>query len=373
VKLRRKILLGVGAFVAVSITALAIAISYDAPCPGAPPPAAGEGSMRALVQGCYGKPSDALRVARVARPVAGDTQVLIRVHAASVNPVEWHFTTGKPYVVRLFRGFGAPNGNRVGYDFAGTVQAVGAKVTRFKVGDEVFGGVPGALAELVVADENSELTLKPATMSFEQAAAIPVAAVTALQALRTHGRLAAGERVLINGGSGGVGTYAVQIAKHYGAHVTAVCSARNVELVRALGADEVIDYTSTDFTRATARYDLLIDNVGNHGIRDRARVMKSDGIIVGIGGPKDDPWLGPLLLGLKRKVMNGFVDPEIVGFIARVNREDLELLAGLAREGALRSVIDRRFALEDTPTALEYIGSRRARGKVLINLESTGG
>jgi NADPH:quinone reductase-like Zn-dependent oxidoreductase len=367
-RLGRKILIGAGALLVIGIAALAITISWTSPCADPPPVAAGTPTMRAVTQRCYGEPAAVLRVENIERPEPGDSEVLIKVHVASVNPLEWHFTTGKPYLVRAVKGIGAPTRQRVGYDVAGTVVAVGANVTRFKPGDEVFGGVRGALAEYVIAAENGDLAIKPASVSFEQVAALPIAAVTALQALRDHGHVTAGQKVLINGGSGGVGTYAVQLAKHFGAEVTAVCSTRNVALVRSIGADRVIDYTREDFTTGPEQYDLLVDTVGNHGILDLKDVVKPGGRIVGVGGPKDGNWLGPILHGGKRKLAGIFIDQEAMGFIASVKSDDLEFLAGLLRDGRMTSVIDRRYGLEQTPRALDYIGSRRARGKVLVNL-----
>jgi NADPH:quinone reductase-like Zn-dependent oxidoreductase len=367
-RLRNKILTGVAAFFIVAISTLAITLSYESPCPAKPPPVAGAESMRAVMQRCYGPPK-VLAVERVAKPTPNEGEVLIKVHAAAVNPFEWHMTTGKPYVVRLFRGLGAPDRPRAGSDFAGTVEAVGAGVTRFKPGDEVFGGAGGALAEYLVAREDGVFVRKPAEITSEQAAAIPIAGITALQALRDHGGIAAGQKVLINGASGGVGTYAVQIAKSYGAEVTGVCSTRNVELVRSLGADHVIDYTRDDFTEGTERYDLIFDTVGNHDTLDLLDALKPQGILVGIGGSKKDLWIGPLWGMAKPKLITFFVDQKVVGFVANENQADLEVLAGLARDGKVQSVIDRRYALEETAAGLEYIATRRARGKVIVTLD----
>jgi NADPH:quinone reductase-like Zn-dependent oxidoreductase len=278
-------------------------------------------------------------------------------------------TTGKPYIIHLLRGMGAPNSSRVGSDFAGTVEAVGANVTRFKPGDEVFGGAGGALAEYLLARQDGDIILKPAELTFEQAAAIPIAGFTALQGLRDHGHVAAGQKVLINGASGGVGTYAVQIAKSYGAEVTGVCSTRNVELVRSLGADHVIDYTRENFTKGTERYDLIFDNVGNHDTLDLLHALTPKGVLVVIGGPKTDPWLEPLWGMAKRAVIARFVDQKIEGFIAEENQKDLQVLADLVRAGKLTSVIGRRYPLEQAGAALEYIGSRHARGKVIVTVD----
>lgn len=364
-KLRNKILTGVVALFVVAISALAITLSYESPCAAAPPPVAGAESMRAVMQRCYGSPN-VLAVERIAKPVPKDGEVLIKVRVAGVNPYEWHMTTGRPYILRLFKGVGAPDSPRLGSDFAGIVESVGAGVTRFKPGDEVFGNAGGALAEYLVAREDGDVVLKPAEMTFEQAAAIPIAAVTALQALRDHGRIAAGQKVLINGASGGVGTYAVQIAKSFGAEVTGVCSTRNVELVRSLGADHVIDYTKENFTEGNQPYDLIFDTVGNHDTLDLLGVVKPEGTLVGIGGSKKDPWIGPLWGMAKRKVIASFVDQTVVGFVASVTTADLELLAGLARDGKMQTAIDKRYRLEETAAALEYIGTRRARGKVIV-------
>jgi NADPH:quinone reductase-like Zn-dependent oxidoreductase len=368
-KLRNKIFAGAAALFLLAVSALAIALSYDAACPTAAPlAAAASQSMRAVRQRCYGPPN-VLTVERVAKLVPEADEVLVKVRAASVNPFEWHMTTGKPYLVRLFRGIGAPERPRLGSDFAGIIEAVGSRVTRFKPGDEVFGGAGGALAEYLVAKADSDIALKPAGLTFEEAAAIPMAGTTALQALRDHGHIAARQKVLINGASGGVGTYAVQIAKSFGAEVTAVCSTRNVELVRSLGADHVIDYTRENFTEGAERYDLIFDTVGNHGLRALRGALTPKGTLVSVGGSKKEPWIGPLVGMAKRKIVDAFVDQNLVGFIADENVADLELLGNLARDGKMRTVIDKRYALEDIGPALEYIAARHARGKVIVTLD----
>jgi len=372
-KTRNKILAGVGAVFLLAVTTFAIALSHESDCPTPPPPAEGSESMRAIVHRCYGTPGEVLALERIAKPVPTDEQVLIKVHATSVNPAEWHGVTGEPYLIRMGSGFGAPERHRVGYDYAGTVEAVGAKVTRFKPGDEVFGGAGGAFAEYVVARESASIVPKPPQMTFEEAAAIPIAAITALQALRDHGRIAAGQKVLINGASGGVGTYAVQIAKAFGAEVTGVCSTRNVELVRSLGADHVIDYTQQNFTEGAERYDLVIDNVGNHDLLDVSHVIKPDGTLVVVGGSKADPWLGPISRIIKMELLAHFVDQRFTFFIASVNPADLTFLADLVREGKMRTAIDRRYPLEEVGAALDYIGSKRARAKVVITIVPSAG
>jgi NADPH:quinone reductase-like Zn-dependent oxidoreductase len=325
--------------------------------------------MRAITQRCYGAPGKVLALERVGRPKPGAGEVLIRIHAASVNPYEWHMVTGKPYFMRLGRGLGAPKGTRVGYDMAGTIAAVGPGVTRFKEGDEVFGGARGSLAEYALAGEDGDLVAKPAGVTFDEAAAILIAGGTALQAVRDYGHVTAGQKVLINGASGGVGTYAVQLAKVSGAEVTAVCSTRNVELVRSLGADRVIDYTHEDFTASQDQYDLIIDNVGNHPFLDLKRVVKPAGAIVTISGPKDNAFLGPMTRIIKQKLLAPFVDQRLVFFVADVDVKDLEYLAGLMSDGKLKTVIDRRYPLEKAGEALDYIGSQRARGKVIVTVE----
>jgi len=368
VKLRTKILYGVGAVIVAGISALMITLSYESPCPQAPTLAAGVESMNAITRRCYGAPGQVLALERVAKPKPRDNQLLIKVHVASVNPYEWHMVTGKPYFMRLGLGIGTPDHVRVGYDMAGTVEAVGSKVTRFKVGDEVFGGAGGALAEYALAGEDGDVVPKPADVTFEDAASLLIAGGTALQAVRDYGHAAPGQKVLINGASGGVGTYAVQLAKHFGAEVTAVCSTRNVELVRSLGADRVIDYTKEDFTEGTERYDLIVDNVGNRSFHDLRRVVKPEGAIVTVSGPKDNAFLGPLSRVAKQKMLSYFVDQRLVFFVANVGTPDLAFLVGLIRDGKMKSVIDRRYPLAEAGAALDYIGSQHARGKVIVTV-----
>jgi NADPH:quinone reductase-like Zn-dependent oxidoreductase len=368
-KLRTKILSGAGAVLVTAFAALLVTLSHESPCPAPPVLAAGGESMRAVTHRCYGPPGKTLALERIAKPRPGEGEVLIRIHAASVNPYEWHKVTGKPYFMRLGAGLGAPKGFRVGYDMAGTIEAVGAGVTRFKAGDEVFGGAHGALAEYALASEAGDLALKPADVSFEDAAAILIAGGTALQAVRDYGHLKAGQKVLINGASGGVGTYAVQLAKSLGAEVTAVCSTRNVDLVRSLGADRVIDYTREDFTQSDARYDLIVDNVGNHAYLDLKKVMKPAGTIVTVSGPKDNSFLGPMTRIIKQKMLAPFVDQRLVFFVANIDATDLEFLGGLMQSGKLETVIDRRFPLAQAGAALDYIGSHRARGKVIVTMD----
>jgi NADPH:quinone reductase-like Zn-dependent oxidoreductase len=270
--------------------------------------------------------------------------------------------------MRLTSGIGSPNDQRVGVDFAGTVEAVGKSVTRFKPGDQVFGGADGAVAEYVVVRESRGVALKPANVSFEQAGSVGVAAVTALQGLRDKGGIKAGQKVLINGASGGVGTFAVQIAKHFGAEVTGVCSTRNVELVRSLGADHVIDYSQQDFTQSAERYDLILDNVANRSLSDLRRVLTPTGTLVIVGGAKGN-WIGPLVPPLKAALLAPFVDQKMGMFIARLEPNDMQLLGELMQSGEVTPVIDRRYVLSEVSKAMEYLEGGRARGKVVVSLE----
>jgi NADPH:quinone reductase-like Zn-dependent oxidoreductase len=324
--------------------------------------------MKAVVSRCYGSP-EVLKVEQAAKPTPADNEVLVKVHAAAVNPLDWHYMRGKPYIMRLGAGFGAPKDTRVGVDFAGTVEAVGKDVSHFKPGDEVFGGKSGALAQYVVVREDRSIVLKPANVTFEQAAAVPIAAITALQGLRDQGNVKPGQKVLINGASGGVGTFAVQIAKSFGAEVTGVCSTRNVELVQSLGADHVIDYTKEDFTQGTQRYDLILDNVGSHSLSEYRHVLNPSGALVIVGGPSEDPWIGPMAAPLKASLLSPFVSQKMVMFLAELNPQDLQKLADLMQAGKMTSVIDRRYPLDQAPEAIRYLEAGRARGKVIVNIE----
>jgi NADPH:quinone reductase-like Zn-dependent oxidoreductase len=368
-KLGKKILLGVASVLVLGIVTLMMVTAYDSPCPAAAPAGpSGPDTMRALMSRCYGVQN--LRLEHVPKPVPKEGQVLIRIHASSVNPAQWYEANGQPYVVRLAGGIGTPKYPRAGYDMAGTVEAVGPGVTRFKPGDEVFGGAGGAFADYALGREQGGIALKPANLTFEEAAAMPIAAITALQGLRDHGHLVAGQKVLINGASGGVGTYAVQIAKAMGAEVTGVCSTRNLELVRSLGADHVIDYTKEDFTAGDDQYDVILDNVGNHGYSSLSDVTTPDGYIVSVGGSKANPWLGPISrVIVARPLASLFIGQHLPFYVAELNKDDMEYLANLAREGKLRSAIDRRYPLEQTAAALDYLGTGHVRGKVVVTLQ----
>jgi len=326
--------------------------------------------MKAIVYCDYGSP-DVLKLEDVARPVPTDDQILIRVRAASVNPLDWHFMRGTPYIMRLGTGLRKPKSARLGVDYAGTVEAVGRNVTQFKPGDEVFGGKDGALAEYVCARADRSVVLKPANLTFEEAAAVPIAAVTALQGLRDKGKLQPGQKVLINGASGGVGTFAVQIAKSLGANVTGVCSTRNVDLVRSLGADQVIDYTNEDFSKSGQRYDVILDNVGTQPLLEFKRVLNPKGIcvLIGGGGPNEGRWIGPLARPIKALALSPFVSQTFVMLLADLNKKDMNLLGDLMQAGKVRPVIDRSYKLSEVPEAIRYLEEGHARGKVVISLQ----
>lgn len=322
--------------------------------------------MKAIVHSRYGSP-DVLELEEVQEPQLADDLALVRVRAVSINPADWYGVTA-PLAIRPTTGIFKPRSDRTGIDFAGTVEAVGKDVTHVQPGDDVFGARSGALAEYVTVRD--AVVPKPANVSFEEAAAVPVAAITALQALRDKGRLQPGQRVLVNGASGGVGTFAVQIAKTMGLHVTGVCSGRNVARVRALGADRVIDYTREDFTSDGSRYDVVLDLVGNRDLLDVRRVLKPGGrhVLIGGGGPNDGRWFGPFAMVLRGLAIDPFVDQEFSMLLARIDAGDLEHLAGLMRKGTVVPVIDRRYTLDQVPAAIDYLERGRARGKVIITV-----
>ena len=308
--------------------------------------------MKAIVQVKYGSP-ETLELKEIDKPVIKDTQVLVHVHAAGVNPLDWHFVRGKPYIARLALGLPRPKNGVRGVDVAGHIEAVGKNVRQYQAGDEVFGACDGAFAEYAPAGEDMVVP-KPANLTFEQAAAVPVAAVTALQALRDVGKLQSGQNVLINGAAGGVGTFAVQIAKSFGADVTAVCSTRNVELVRSIGADHVVDYTREDFTRSDLRYDVILDNAGSHSLGEYRRVLAADGTLIMNSGAA----LGTMAAG---RMLAPFVRQKLRSFLAKLNREDLIVLCKLIEAGKLTSVIDRTYPLSQTPEAIGYVEAGHAR------------
>ncbi|MFL5310520.1 MAG: NAD(P)-dependent alcohol dehydrogenase [Myxococcales bacterium] len=323
--------------------------------------------MKAIVYCDYGSP-DVLKLENIEKPVPADDQILVRVRAASVNPLDWHYIRGTPYVMRLGAGLRKPKVIRLGVDFAGTVEAVGRSVNRFKPGDEVFGGRTGAFGEYVSVREDRALTLKPPNLTFEQAASVPVAAITALQGLRDKGKVQPGQKVLINGASGGVGTFAVQIAKSLGAEVTGVCSTRNVDMVRSIGADHVVDYTKEDYTNGAQRYDVILDNVGNRSLLENRRVLNPKGKYIIVGGPSGR-WIDPLPRAASALVLSRFVSQDITMFLAELNQPDLDALRDLMQAGKVKPVIDRRYKLSEAPEAIRYVEAGHARGKVVLTVE----
>jgi len=322
-------------------------------------------SMKAIVYHRYGSP-DVLQYEEIEKPTPRDHQVLLKVHAASINPLDWRLMRGKPSVLRLALGLRQPRLSRPGRDVAGTVEAVGRNVTRFKPGDAVFGTCLGALAEYVCPSESS-LALKPENVSFEQAASAPVAAYTALQGLRDKGRIQAGQKVLINGAAGGVGTFAVQFAKWFEADVTGVCSTRNVERVRSIGADRVIDYTREDFTTNRQRYDLILDCVGNHPPAACRRVLSRKGRCVIAGGPKE--FWSMLSRVLEALMLSPFVSQKFVMFIAKGSHGDLDIMHECMKTGKVTPVIDRSYRLREAREAIRYLEEGHARGKIVITME----
>jgi NADPH:quinone reductase-like Zn-dependent oxidoreductase len=317
--------------------------------------------MKAIVQNSYGSP-DAFELKEVDKPVVKDKDVLVRVHAAALHAGDYFIMRGVPYLVRMVTGWPKPKNHIPGYDVAGHVEAVGKSVARFRPGDEVFGECNRACAEYVCAGED-EFALKPANLTFEQAAAVPVSAITALHGLRDAGKVQPGQKVLINGAAGGVGTYAVQIARSFGAEVTGVCSTRNVDLVRSIGADHVIDYTQEDFTQSGSRYDLILDNVGNHSFSDYRRALTSRGTLI--------PNTGHAGMGyvVKAFVLSLFMRQQGRPYLAIPKNEDLVVLSEFIEAGKVTPVIDRTYPLSETSEAFRYLNKGHARGKVVITVE----
>jgi len=325
--------------------------------------------MKAITHCEYGGP-EVLKVEDIEKPVPNDNQLLVRVRAVSVNPLD--LTIRGSLLLRPLFGLRKPKDTRFGVDYAGTVEAVGKNVTNFKPGDEVFGGKTGAFAEYICVLADRAVVPKPANMTFEQAASVPVAAITALQGLRDKGQIQAGQKVLINGASGGVGTFAVQIAKSFGTEVTGVCSTRNVDLVRSIGADHVIDYTKEDFSKTDQRYDLIYDLIGNHSFSERRRILNPNGICVmaGIGGAGWHDGFATRLLGeLNSYLRSRFVSQKFIAYIAQFNKKDMMVLADLMQSGKVTPVIDRTYKLNETADALRYLEQGHARGKVVVTVE----
>ncbi|WP_348264248.1 NAD(P)-dependent alcohol dehydrogenase [Telmatobacter sp. DSM 110680] len=321
--------------------------------------------MKAIVYRAYGT-TDVLTLEEVPKPTPGDNEVLIKVRAAALNPLDWHLMRGVPWFLRLFTGLRKPRRTRLGVDVAGDVILTGPGVSDIKKGDSVFGAADGSFAEYVCAPV-SALAIKPQNVTYERAAAVPIGGLTALQALRNKGNLQAGQKVLINGASGGVGTFAVQIAKWMGGKVTGVCSARNVNLVRGLGAERVVDYTSEDFTSSGESYDVIFDLVGNRPIAAFRSVLNPRGVFIGCGGGSPSTSASYLLAGMiGQLVMGWFTRQRLVGILAKRDKGDLEILRKLMTSGDVIPVIDRCYGLSELPEAIRYLEEGHARGKVVI-------
>jgi NADPH:quinone reductase-like Zn-dependent oxidoreductase len=327
--------------------------------------------MKAVIQDRYGS-ADVLRLADIARPEIDNNEVLLRVHAAGLDRGTWHLMTGRPYLGRLAFGARRPRNPVLGLDVAGTVVAIGSAVTRCSAGDEVFGFGGGSFAEYTVARED-KLARKPVNLSFEQAAVVPVSAGTALQALCDHGRIAQGQRVLVIGASGGVGSFAVQVAKAVGAQVTGVASSAKLELVRSLGADHVIDYTRDNFANGSQRYDLILDIAGNPSVAQLRRALTSSGTVVIVGGEEGGSWTGGMDRPLRALALSPFVRQRLTNFIAKQRASDLERLTELIEAGMVSPHIDRIYRLDQVPEAMRYLEAGRARGKLAITIYSASG
>lgn len=324
--------------------------------------------MRAAVRERFGPPKRVVEIRELEKPVPAPDEVLVHVRAASVNIADWYGVVGRPRVGRVAMGLFSPKETRLGVDYAGVVETVGSDVSAFAPGDEVFGGRTGAYAEYVVAKADRAIVTKPANVSFEEAAAAPIAAITALQALRDKGGLQAGQRVLIHGASGGVGTYAIQIAKALGAEVTAVCSTPNVEIARSLGADRVVDYTVEDVTRSGERFDLLIDIAGTRPLGRLRRVLAPGSTVVLVGGPRKGRLLGPLGHVIRSKLRSIVTRQRLTFFVASLDKEGMETLRGLFEAGKLTSVVDSTYPLERLADALDHMAEGHPRGKIVVTL-----
>jgi NADPH:quinone reductase-like Zn-dependent oxidoreductase len=322
--------------------------------------------MRAAFRERYGAPGRVVEIRGIEKPAPADDEVLVRIRAASVNISDWYEVVGRPRVGRFATGLRRPKEPRLGTDYAGVVEAVGKDVTELQAGDEVFGGRTGAYADYVVAKAERAIVRKPPSVSFEVAAAMPVAAITALQALRDKGGLQPGQKVLIHGASGGVGTYAVQIAKALGGDVTAVCSTPNVEIARTLGADRVVDYTAEDCTAGDERYDLLVDIAGTRSFRQLRRVLKPGATVVIVGGPRHNKLLGPLGHVAGTMLAALFTSQKATFFIAKLTKESMETIRELLEAGKLTSVIDSSYPLDQVADALEHMGGGHPRGKIVV-------
>ncbi len=365
-KRRYKILGGLAAVLAVLLLALGLVLSHEGECRPAPVVADGAATMRAVIHRCYGG-TEVLELVTVEKPVPAADRVLVRVRASAVNPYDWHFLTGSPYLMRLEIGIGAPADGRVGVDFAGTVEAVGSAVTTFAPGDRVFGGASGAFAEYVTVRQDGSIAKIPEGVGFEDAATVGIAGITALQALRDHAGVEPGDRVLINGASGGVGSFAVQMAKALGAEVTGVASARHLETLRALGADHVIDYREQRYIDSDERWDAVIDNVGNFSPRQVAGVLEDDGVLVLVGGPKGD-WVAPFVRPVQAMLWSPFTKPRLGMMLGDMRQADFEIIGEMLADGRVRAVIDERFPLAQAAAAIERWQNGDGAGKVIVTV-----
>jgi NADPH:quinone reductase-like Zn-dependent oxidoreductase len=324
--------------------------------------------MKAAAHDRYGAPRRVVEVRELAKPEPGSNEVVVGVRAASLNIADWYAVTGRPWVARPSTGLRRPKETRIGVDYAGVVEAVGSEVTQFRAGDEVFGGRTGACAEYVSAKADRAIAAKPENVTFDEAAAVGVAATTALQAIRDQGKLEPGQRVLVHGASGGVGTYAVQIAKAFGGEVTAVCGPRGADIACSLGADVVVDYTHEDVTRGDRRFDLVIDIAGTRSFRQLRRVLTRDATVVVVGGKRANPLLGPLAHLTGSKLQSVFSSQSASLFLAKLGNADMETLRELLEAGALRSVVDSVYPLERIADALEHMGTGHPQGKIVVRI-----
>lgn len=368
-KLRYKILNSLLGLLILFIGVIAVVMSYTSDCEPLNPRAIESNSMKAITYRCYGGP-DVLEYVDVTKPTPAPNEVLVKVYSAGVNPLDYHYMRGTPYIMRLMgSGIGAPESQSMGVDFSGVVEAVGENVTKFKVGDAVFGGRSGAFAEYLIVPEDKGIVLKPDNITHDQAAGVAIAGITALQAVRDLGQVKAGDKVLINGASGGVGTFAVQIAKYLGADVTGVNSTRNVEMVLGIGADRVIDYKKDNYISQGIKYNVIVDMVANNSLSNNLDILTPDGRMVNVGAIEKGNWIGPLIKPIASSLMNPFVEQEIQTLFARIDQDDLKLLAKIMAEGKLTPVLDKSYALSETGQAIAYSETGRARGKIIINVQ----
>jgi NADPH:quinone reductase-like Zn-dependent oxidoreductase len=366
-KLRYKIANGILIFLGLSVLSLGLVLGHTSDCEPAPSQSDLMETMKAVVSRCYGS-AELLTIEDVAKPAPAQGEVLVKIVAASVNPLDWHYMRGSPYLMRLGSGIGAPSDASMGVDFAGTVEAVGSGVKRYKPGDEVFGGRSGAFAEYVVVSEDRAIAMKPPNMTFQQAAAVPIAGITALQALRDNGNLQRGQKVLINGASGGVGTFAVQIAKSMDAEVTAVCSKESAELVRSLGASHVIDYTEDDFTKRAERYNVIFQIAGSASARACRRALEAKGRLVLCSGDGGGKVFGPIPRILAAVAMSPFVSQRVKVYVAKAGSENLEALTALIDDGHLTPVIDATYPLAEAADAVRRFGHGHGPGKIVLTV-----